>query len=178
MADHGRAFQFQRLSRRWLEVCALDARATAVERLVSDVPQIGPSARLADLVRIGLFVERMGCNARRRRSAVRGHALKLESMIVEGPENGVAPPGTQQSDAHSMILAMCMAMPRKPEHGRNAREYAGIAGASEHDHVHIQLQGALERLRSELRCGRPRPPRPRAAAWCPSDACAPPRSLV
>ena len=151
MADHGGAFQFQRLPRRRLEACALDARAAFVQRQISDVAQIGPSARLADLVGIGLLVERMGRDARRGRGTIRGHALELEPMVVENAENGVAPArNAAQRRAFDDLGHVHGDAGRKPEHGRDAREYAGIAGAPEHDDVHVQLQGAPERLRSEL----------------------------
>jgi hypothetical protein len=62
---------------------ALDSCAAAVERRVSDIPQVCPSAGFADLKRVSLFVERMRSNARRRRGSVRGHTLKLEAIVVE-----------------------------------------------------------------------------------------------
>ena len=61
------------------------------------------------------------------------------------------PPGTQHSDAHSMILAMCMEMPGgKAQHSRNAGKYACVAGTAKHHNIHIRLKRAPERLEPEL----------------------------
>src|SRR6266850_4578288 len=64
---------------------------------------------------------------------------------------GSRPPGTQQSEAHSMILAICMAGPiAHPSSAGTAAKTAGAASpAGDHD-VGVGLQRAAERLRAHL----------------------------
>ena len=91
MADHGRALQLDRVPLGRLERRPLDPRAPRIERPVGYMAQVGASGRLANVERIGLLVEAVGGDARRRGRAVRRHAFQLEPIIVENAEDSVAP---------------------------------------------------------------------------------------
>ena len=113
--------------------------------------QVGASGRLADIERIGLLVETVGGDTRRRRRAVRRHAFKLEAVVVENAEDGVAPAGhAAQRRAFDDLGHVHRDARWKAQHGRDAGEYACVAGATEHDDIHVRLQRAPERLEPEL----------------------------
>src|SRR6185503_1952450 len=151
VTDHGRAFEFQREPFRRLEYGPLDPRAPRIECPVRDVTQNGATRWFADLVGIGLLVKRMGGDARWSRCATGRHALELEALVVEDTEDGVAPARhAAERRAFDDLGHVHGDAGREVQHGGNAGEYARIAGAAEHDDVHVRLESTPERFESQL----------------------------
>src|SRR4029453_5909701 len=151
VTDHGRAFEFQREPLRRLKYGPLDPRAPRIEGPVRDMTQIGATRRFADLVGISLLVKRMGGDARWSRCATGRHALELEALVVENTEDGVAPARhAAERCALDDLGHVHGDAGREVQHGRNAGEYARVAGAAEHDDIHVRLKSAPERFQSQL----------------------------
>ena len=152
MPDPCRPFNLERGATGVHPARAAHPRAAFIESGIASGIHMEGAVGFAEAQGIGLLIQAVRCNRKRRGTARRIHALELEACRVERGEHGVAAAGLTADRGALDDLGHVHDMAHvKAQHFRDAGEDGGIAGPARDDHVGIESERAFKGLAAHLR---------------------------